>query len=127
MNVIIDITYEVFCTVRYFIKNNLTTFANILNLILPYIMYFCGQEYAISRGKISVGGEIFFPLLFIIIIFYLKSIANKLGKGITIPLPEKRFTHVDDYGEVSIENKRIQELILYLADLEDWLEKRGML
>ena len=33
----------------------------------------------------------------------------------------------DDYGEVSIPNNRIQELILYLADLEDWLERKGLL
>ena len=37
------------------------------------------------------------------------------------------FTEVDDYGEVSIPNNRIQELILYLADLEDWLERKGLL
>ena len=125
--IIMDTTYEIFRNVRYFIKNNLVTFANVLNLILPYIMYLCGQDVANSRGKISIGGEIFFPLAFVVLIYYLKSMANKLGKGTTIPLPEKRFTQVDDDGEVSVENKRLQELILYLADLEDWLERRGLL
>ena len=57
----------------------------------------------------------------------LRSYANKIGKGTTIPVPDKRFTEVDDYGEVSIPNNRIQELILYLADLEDWLERKGLL
>lgn len=124
---IVGTTIEVFNNVKYFVKNNLVAFANVLNLIVPYVMYFCGQEAALDRDKISVGGEIIIPLIFILVIFYLKSIANKIGKGITIPLPNKRFTQVDDDGEVSIENSRIQELILYLADLEDWMQRKGLL
>lgn len=125
--ILVEITFEAICSFTYFIKNNLVTFANILNLILPYVMYFLGQYLAFSRRDIAVGREIFVPLIFVVVVYYLKSTANKMGKGITIPLPEKRFTQVDDDGEVSIENKRIQELILYVADLEDWLERKGLL
>lgn len=127
LRVIAEITYETFCGFAYFIKSNLIAFANILNLIIPYAMYFIGQYMAINRGKITVGYEIIAPLVFIILIYYLKSMANKMGKGTVIPVPDKRFTQVDDYGEVSIENNRIQELILYMADLEDWMERKGML
>ena len=111
----------------YFIENNLVKFANILNLLLPYVMYFIGQRIAADRGKIVVGGELFIPLIFVVIIYFLRSTANKLGKGTTIPVPDKRFTQTDEDGEVSIEHKRIQELILYLADLEDWMERKGLL
>lgn len=127
MRILLEITCETICSFTYFIKNNLITFANILNLLVPYIMYFIGQYTALGRHDIGVGGEIFTPLIFLVIIFYLKSTANKLGKGITIPLPDKRFTTVDDDGEVSIENRRIQELLLYMADLEDWMERKGVL
>lgn len=127
LRILIEITLEALYSVGYFIKSNLRNFATILNIALPYVMYFIGQYVATDRDKIAVGGELFVPILFIILIFYFKSTANKLGKGTTIPLPDKRFTKVDDDGEVSIENKRVQELILYLADLEDWLERKGLL
>lgn len=127
LRVVAEITHETFCDFAYFIKSNLIAFASILNLIIPYAMYFIGQYIAINRGKIAVGYEIIAPLVFIILIYYLKSMANKMGKGTVIPVPDKRFTQVDDYGEVSIENNRIQELILYMADLEDWMERKGML
>lgn len=127
LRIIVEITVDAICSVGYFIKSNLRNFATILNIALPYVMYFIGQYVATDRNDIAVGGEIFIPILFIILIFYLKSTANKLGKGITIPLPDKRFTKVEDDGEVTIEHKRIQELILYLADLEDWLERKGLL
>lgn len=126
-NIIVEISVEAFHSFTYFVKNNLITFANILNIAAPYVMYLVGQYVAYDRDSIVVGGELLIPLIFIIFIYYLKSTANKLGKGMTIPIPEKRFTEVDDDGEVSIEQQRIQELILYVADLEDWMERKGLL
>lgn len=125
--IIIEVTVDALCAFAYFIKNNLTNFANVLNLILPYMMYFVGQYVMLKRGAITVGYELCTPIVFVVVIYYLRSSANKMGKGITIPIPDKRFTKVDDDGEVSIEHKRVQELLLYTADLEDWLERKGLL
>lgn len=41
------------------------------------------------------------------------------------PVPTKRFTSEHRDGEVSIENSRLQEMILYVSDVEDWLESSG--
>lgn len=122
-----EIIIDTFDNIKYFIDSNLMMFANILNLILPYIMYIIGQYVAYDRGYIGIGGEILIPLAFVVITYFMKSAANKMGKGITIPVPGKRFTEADEYGEVTIEYHRVQELILYMADLEDWLERKGML
>lgn len=122
-----EITVEAFNNIVYVMKSNLIIYANFLNLILPYIMYIIGQYVAYDRGYIGIGGEILIPLAFVVITYYMKSTANKMGKGITIPVPNKRFTEADEYGEVTIEYHRVQELILYMADLEDWLERKGML
>ena len=114
--------------IHYFIINNLRNFAWILNFILPYAMYVIGQSVCEERGRIAFGGELFIPVVFCMITYVLRSYANKLGKGTTIPVPDKRFTEVDEEsGEVNVRNDRVQELILYLADLEDWLERKGLL
>lgn len=125
--VIWDCIKSAFITVIEFLKNNLRTFAMILEIVAPYIMYFIGQRLATDRGMIAVGGEIFIPLIISIVIGLLRGSANRIGKGITTPIPNKRFTTVSEDGEVSIDNDRIQEVILYLADLEDWLERKGLL
>lgn len=127
LKVLCAVTADAFFGFAYFVKSNLVNFANILNFTSPYVMYAVGRYITHKRGNESIGGEIFIPILFAVVTYYLKSTANKLGKGITVPVPEKRFTQVDDDGEVSIENNKIQEIILYLADLEDWLEKKGLL
>lgn len=125
--ILVEITSDAICGFAYFIESNLMGFAKILDLILPYLMYLIGQYVALDRRAFATGGELFIPMIFVVITYYLKSSANKLGKGITVPVPEKRFTQVDDDGEVNIENRRVQELILYVADLEDWLERKGLL
>lgn len=127
-NILYDATVDAIAAIILFFINNLMNIARILNLILPFIMYFIGKYVSELRGDNSIGGEIFVPILFLIIIYYLKSSANKLGKGSDIPLPNKRFTEVDnENGEVSMENDRLQELLLYVADLEDWLERKGIM
>lgn len=41
------------------------------------------------------------------------------------PIPAKRFTSESRDGEVTIENSRLQEMIIYVCDVEDWLESSG--
>lgn len=126
-NVLYDATVDALATIVAFILNNLLNFARILNTILPYLMYFIGMWAMDQRGRYTIDLELIIPIVFTIVIYYLKSSANKIGKGITVPIPTKRFTEVDDEGEVSIEHDRLQELLLYVADLEDWLERKGIL
>lgn len=123
----IEILIEALNGFSYIVKSNLRNLAWLLNLLTPFIMYFIGQRVVLNRGYFGVGGEIFIPILILFVIYFLRSMANKYRKGTTIPVPEERFTEVDDDGEVSIRNDRLQELILYLADLEDWLERKGLL
>lgn len=123
MRIILEIVKDTLRNIACFIESNLRSFAKILNFALPYVMYMIGQR----TYKIKLNEELLIPIVVFIMIYLINSYANKIGKGITIPVPDKRFTEVDDDGEVSVENRRIQELLLYTADLEDWLERKGML
>lgn len=127
LKITLEIILGVIESVIYFVKNNLRNFTRILSVLLPYIMLFVGQIVYSKRGFITIGSEIFIPILFGIIIYFIRSFANKIGKGIDVPVPEKRFTEVDNDGEVNILNERLPELILYTADLEDWLERKKLL
>ena len=41
------------------------------------------------------------------------------------PVPPKRFTSESRDGEVSVEKSKLQEMILYVSEVEDWLESSG--
>lgn len=127
LSMIKDITMDVWYEAVYFVQMNMRYVAALAEIALPYGMYVLGQSVALSRGSIEVGGEIFIPILCTMVIHYIKEFANKSGKGNTIPIPAKRFTEVDDDGEVSVDNKRLQELLLYVADLEDYMARKRWL
>lgn len=121
------ITWELATGLLYAIKINLRHLAVLVEIAAPYVMYVLGQDVALTRGYFGVGGELFIPIVFVVVAYYINGLANKCNTGRQIPIPSKRFTIVDDEGEVSIENKRLQELLLYVADLEDWMERKRWL
>lgn len=122
-----EITLSLVYAVRYFVQINMRYFATIIAIVLPYAMYVIGQHVALDRGKFAIGSEVFIPVLVTIVVHYLREVANRNNKGTRIPVPRKRFTEVSDDGEVTVERNRLQELLLYVADLEDWLHSKGML
>lgn len=125
--ILFDVTSDIIYEIMYFVQINMRYFAALFYVVLPYVMYYIGNMVAICRGGLIVGGELLIPVFVLIVIYYLNSIANKLGKGNTIPIPHKRFTEVDDSGEVTVEYNRMQELLLYMADLEDYMQRKRLL
>ena len=124
--IIIELIKDFYNTLCEMIKSNLRVYVKVLNTLLPYLMFVVGQYVFKIRGKFGIGGEIFIPIIIFTIIWFIKSYANKIGKGMTIPVPNKRFTEVNE-DEVTVEYERIHEMMLYVADLEDWLERKGLL
>ena len=116
-----EILIDAYYTIIYVAEKNINNLSNILLFCLPYIMYFLG------KGKIEINKYMIIPVVMFLVIMFLKTYANKIGKGSTIPIPERRFTEVDEDGEVSVEVSRTQELLLWTADVEDWLHRKGLL
>ena len=116
-----EILIDAYYTIIYVAEKNINNLSNMLLFCLPYIMYFLG------KGKIEINRYMIIPIVMFLVIMFLKTYANKIGKGSTIPIPERRFTEVDEDGEVSVEVSRTQELLLWTADVEDWLHRKGLL
>lgn len=123
MNLLKEVLKDTWFSVEYFIRSNLRHFASIFEFVLPYCMFYAGMH-----GNANIVLVMIIPIVMFLGIHILRACADKLGTGNRIPpIPGKRFTQVDDDGEVSIENDRLQELILYTADLEDWMERKNIL
>ena len=116
-----EILIDAYYTIIYVAEKNINNLSNMLLFCLPYIMYFLG------KGKFEINRYMIIPIVMFLVIMFLKTYSNKIGKGSTIPIPEKRFTEVDEDGEVSVEVSRTQELLLWTADVEDWLHRKGLL
>lgn len=117
-----DISYMVSCSSRYI--------GLMLINILPYVMLLVGliiSKYSIKVFIIKYWFVLLIPIAVIILSSYLRWHANKIGKGDDCPVPIKRLTEVDNDGMVSVKHDRLQEMILFVADVEDYLERKGYL
>lgn len=118
------IIVEMIMTMLFVIKSNLYSMLVIIELMSPFIILKISKSLGIDILNISM---IALWLLIYLVIYILKRLVNKQSYGYEFPVPRKRFTSCDGVGEYSINNDDIQEVILYLADVEDFLEKTGRL
>ena len=133
ISVIWSLFVELIRSIKTFIYNNMGVFADILSLwIMPYFMLYLGGKLTISRGGIYIGSELFLPILINLISYVMNGYLSKT-KSTSIPVPNERFTIVfndEDLElgeEVVVKKGRLNEMIIYVAQLEDWLEKKGLL
>ena len=92
-----------------------------IQLAIPYLMYWlgCKHDFMIVFLIIPIASFLFQVIL--------NRTNEKLGQGKEIPIPESRFTKEDSDGEVSIDTNRLQEMILYVADIEDYLQRKHLI
>lgn len=126
LRIIIEVFKDVLHEIAWVLGGALYPMAVFFEIILPYAMLLIGVSCYEMRGKFAIGGEVFIPLFVLFIVDFAKRCANKIGRGNDVPIPERRFTEIDSDGEVSIDSSRLQELILYMGNLEDWIERKGL-
>lgn len=126
-NVAVAVIIDMLMSLGMAFTGSLRIIISLTNLIFPYICLLIGEYCYKTRGYYAIGGEMFLPLIVFFVMAYIKNFANRIGKGIDVPRPQRRFTKVHENGEVTVENRRAEEMILYLSDLEDWLEYKHLL
>jgi len=124
MTILKSIIHDSIRQVKKYVEDNLFGFADALNMFLPFLMFFIGKD--LSGTNDIFGLELLIPVGIFGLIYLMRQYANRIGKGITIPTPMKRFTECHGDGEVTVHYTRLQEMILYMSDLEDWLKRNGL-
>ena len=120
-----NILFDTLTNLQQSVEENLSRFANALSFSLPYSMLLIG--YGIKENTFDLTVACFVPPVFFVLGYLMRQYANRIGKSELVPpVPQKRFTECFPDGEVSVENARLQEMILYVADVEDWLKKNGI-
>lgn len=108
--------------VNNFLKRNLKMFSRLILIPFPVIAFYLGSK----RSFVNVIKIVALELLLILISCFLSYFSKELNGGINFPESRKRFTKEDEDGEVTIETKRLQEMILWVAEVEDWMERKGL-
>jgi len=120
-----DCIVPLFSEVGYFVVKNLYFMSIVLKIATPYLFLLIVCDLYNSRGYFGFGGEYAFPIVMYILIYIMQRIANKNNAGNGIPTYPKRFTEETSDGGVSVNQDDIQEMLLYMADVENYLERNG--
>ena len=116
---------ELYHQFKYFISINLKYLIKLIEISIPYIYAYISILLYRDRNNIIIGYEVLIPIITYIILSVLNSFLNKINKGYDIPIPRERFTTLNDNGNVSVDNSSINDIILYLYDLEEYLKSKG--
>lgn len=117
---LVDRTYFGWLRFWNWFKKHMRTIGIVGLVCLPVIAMAFGDEFYFAGQGLQMGTTNA-SLLFLEYAFCLLIVLSGMaGSPKDMPLPKKRFTKHDD-DETYIEESRVQELILYMEDLEDWL------
>lgn len=116
---------ELYHQFKYFISINIKYLIKLIDISIPYIYAYISILLYRDRNSLIIGYEVLIPIITYIILSVLNNFLNKINKGYDIPLPRERFTTLNDNGNVSVDNSSINDIILYLYDLEEYLKSKG--
>lgn len=115
-------------TLRYFYKCNFVLLPKLMVIACP-LLTVCLYKHidGMMYGKWSTALMLLmFVLVWLFAAKVLKFRANKANIGEDIPLPAKRFTRSDSFGNISVSYEEIDDMVLYVYDVEQYLERRGL-
>ena len=123
-----EILVQIVYSVKHFFKVNLKYISQIIVFSTPYFcMWLAYQSYQSNRPLLS-----WLNVLLPVVLFTMAgvvSLAAKTAKnGKSMPIPRKRFTQCDNCSNlVFVDPSEWHEMLVYMAELEDWLEFTGKL
>lgn len=117
---LIQTLVELVATLKYGIVEELDKIAVIIQILIPVV---------IANTSLSIPGMIVVSCLLVMVTKYIKEVGYKLNhvtdRG--FPIPIRRFTDKDNEGFVDIKEEDMQEAVLYLCEVEDYLKSKGLL
>lgn len=118
--VLIQTMIELFTTFKYSLIEELDKLAVAIQILIPVV---------IAMNNSSIIKMLLVSCILVVIVKYIKEVGYKLNhvteRGFPIPL--KRYTSRDENGFIGINEEEMQEAILYLCDVEDYLKSKGWL
>lgn len=126
MSILLDMVKGLKFKSKYFFEKLVDLSPILMTILLPYLMLYIGQYVYSERSGFAVGSEIMVPIL-ILFLIELANTAKSVKHIKKIPVAKSRFTGYNERtDEVELDSSRLQELLIYVNTLEDFLEAEGL-
>lgn len=126
MEILKEIAVAMLNDLKYLLRLILKFAPTLINIFNPFISVLAIVYRFEQRGMWSIGSEMFIPIILSIVSYILESVNKALYDDVDgIPVYSRRFTEKDSKGNVKFNPANTYEMALYLAEVEDELERRG--
>lgn len=126
LNLIIKSIKDLHRSLLFYLSVNAGMICTAFEFLTLFAAFEIGRQS--SSGDVgNIISGISAALISFILIKFLRKVIKEAGIGDEPPVPAKRFTEVSNDGMVSVDNARLQELLIYVSDLEMYFERKGLL
>jgi len=136
MRCFISFLSDIGSSVTSWLRKKFPAMVNIFDWLFPCLGAFAAvYEYRAHNAVVSAGwvcmvlGWIFGCKIISLALHWVirRSFVDPDDQKNIPPRPSERFTTEGDDGEVTVPVERVEEMLLYLCELEDWLDRKGLL
>ena len=119
MNILLRTLLELLLDIKYGFIESLDKIAIAIQVLIPVI---------ISRMDCGIVIILIISILFTLSVRYIKEVSYKVNNVTDrgFPIPSKRYTNVDENGFIGVEEDLMQEAILYLFEIEEYIKRKGL-
>ena len=107
----------------YWFAHNVMLLVTLVDMLVPLIALLI---YMYAEGPLDLLASLVVCFLIQLGVSVSRHFYMWQNERQNVPMPSKRFTRDEGNGEVTIEYARLQELILFMYEYENWLEEQGM-
>lgn len=119
MDILLSTLLELLLDIKYGFIESLDKIAIVIQVLIPVIL---------SRVDCGIVIILIVSILFTLSVRYIKEVSYKINNVTErgFPVPSKRYTNVDENGFIGVEEDLMQEAILYLFEVEEYIKRKGL-
>lgn len=119
-NVVADVVKNIVKSYINTLRKNLSKIATMIQIIIPV---------ALSMCAIPIAGKVVLSCLFLFVCRVVREVSDKINHRCFdgLPVPRERFTHVDTNGFTEFTCDSMQDVLMYMTELEEYFEAKGLM
>lgn len=122
--VLFGVVKESIFSLAFYLKNGLSFIGTLIQILIPYLILLYLDVKPVQNPFLFVVPIILYYVSYVLKKTYLTYFNRTVDN---IPIPTKRYTKEDEDGTITVNKEEVQDMLLYLCDLENELIKLGKL
>lgn len=119
-SILADVLKNILNSYKNTIRKNFGKIGTAVQLVVPV---------GLSMLSVSVLAKLALSCLFLFVVRVIKEVDSKMNNRHYdgLPVPRERFTHVDSNGFAEFTTDSIQDVLMYMTELEEFFVSKGIM